>query len=68
MMNFPADANDKLIELADSIINSANEYYEVANPDEEVPRILEDIVLSTSSMLSILKKNNIFGVTKGNSK
>jgi len=46
--------NDELIELAKGIINDANSYYEITNPDEQTPVILENIVLSASRMLKIL--------------
>lgn len=47
--------NDELIELAKGIINDANSYYEVTNPDEHTPVILENIVLNASRILQILK-------------
>ena len=56
MMNVLVGAimNNELIELAKDIIDSANRYYEVENPDEKTPVILENIVLSASRMLKIL--------------
>lgn len=56
MMNLLAGAimNNELIELAKEIINDANRYYEIDNPDEQTPVILENIVLSASRMLKIL--------------
>jgi hypothetical protein len=50
--------NNEIVELANDIINSANEYYEVENPDEKAPVILENIVLSASRILKILESNN----------
>lgn len=56
MMNLLAGAimNDELIDLAKDIINDANLYYEIGNPDEQTPVILEKIVLSASRILKIL--------------
>jgi len=47
--------NEELIKLAEGVINDANRYYEEINPDQEIPKILEEIVLGASRILQILK-------------
>jgi hypothetical protein len=45
----------RLRSLAANIIDAADRYYRVPNPDEETPKILEDIVFSAGIMYKILK-------------
>lgn len=45
----------RLRSLAANIIDAADRYYRVPNPDEEITKILEDIVLSAGIMYKILK-------------
>lgn len=45
----------RLRSLTTNIIDSANRYYEAKNSDEEITKILEDIVLSAGIMYKILK-------------
>ena len=48
----------ELIELLNEIINSANKYYEVENPEEQTPVILENIVFSAARIIKILTDKN----------
>jgi hypothetical protein len=50
--------NKEIIKLANDILSSANEYYEVEKPDEEVPNILEHIVLNAARIIKILEEKN----------
>lgn len=45
----------RLRSLTASIIDAADRYYQVPNSDEEITKILEDIVLSAGIMYEILK-------------
>ena len=50
------NVNEKEIkELAEEIISSANSYYTISNGELNVPRILEDIVLSAVRIINITR-------------